>query len=422
MGRPTPLTIPVVTLIPTFKGLPMAMTGSPTPTESESPSVSGSNASRGASTLMTATSVEGSCPTTSAPLRVLSANLTEMSSAPSTTCWLVTICPASSTTNPEPPAGPASEVAATSTLTTPRTGRVYTSRTDEEESSVNAGVPAVAPEDLGAGATSLMVTLSDVSSRPYTPTKRKSALTRPPIIAETSAVSAVLKMLYFLDPLPSRSRGPGAELYDIPAVYLPPAILLHKIPSPLVMLDLPCQRGLSLARDGRLGARDLSVRPLDKHHLLHLVEGTLEGGLIRERALSIIFAEKPGGLVVFSRRGRRVEIAHCLLCALRREPALLRSSRRAGRGRSALLICVRALILAGSSIPLPLVPTALRVVPPGILVSTRSEEVWRGEGSYHDEHRQERQCGQESPPLFRPALGISRSARWRGVVGGDGGR
>src|ERR687898_1323451 len=420
MGRPRPLTIPEVTLIPTFKGLPMAMTGSPTPTEFESPSVSGLSAFRGASTCISATSVEGSCPTTSASLRTPSANLAEISSAPSTTCWLVTICPASSITNPDPPAGPASEVAATSTLTTPRRSRVDTSRT--EELSVTTGVPAVPLDDLCGGATSFMVTLPDLSSRPYTPTKRKSAVTRPPIIAETSAVSAVLKMLYFLDPLRSRSRGPGAELYDIPAVYLPPAILLHKIPSPLVMLDLPCQRGLSLARDGRLGARDLSVRPLDKHHLLHLVEGTLEGGLIRERALSIIFAEKPGGLVVFSRRGRRVEIAHCLLCALRREPALPRSSRRAGRGRSALLICVRALILAGSSIPLPLVPTALRVVPPGILVSTRSEEVWRGEGSYHDEHRQERQCGQESPPLFRPALGISRSAHWRGVVGGDGGR
>src|SRR5919107_3436069 len=318
MGRPRPLTTPVVTLIPTFKGLPMAMTGSPTPTEFESPSVRGLSAFRGASTLMSATSVEGSCPATSASLRTPSANLTEISFAPSTTCWLVTICPASSTTNPEPPAGPASEVAATSTLTTPRTGRVYTSRTDEEESSVNAGVPAVAPEDLGAGATSLMVTLSDLSSRPYTPTKRKSAVTRPPIIAETSAVSAVLKMLYFLDPLPSRSRGPGAELYDIPAVYLPPAILLHKVPDPLVMLDLPCQRGLGLTCDGRCGARDLSVWPLDKHNLLHLVEGTFEGGLIRERALSIIVAEMPGGSIVIPLRGCPIELPPCILRGLLR--------------------------------------------------------------------------------------------------------
>src|SRR5918995_5816635 len=263
MGRPRPLTIPVVTLIPTFKGLPMAMTGSPTPTESESPSVSGFSVSFGASTCISATSVEGSCPTTSASLRTSSANLTEIASAPSTTCWLVTMCPASSTTNPDPPAGPASEVAATSTLTTPRPSRVYTSCT--EEPSVTAGDPIVPPDDSRGGATSFMVTLPDLSSRPYTPTTRKRAVTRPPMIAETSAVSAVLKMLYFLDPLPSGSGGPGAELYDIPAVYLPPAIFLHKIPSPLVMLDLPCQRGLGLARDGRLGARDLSVRPLDKH-------------------------------------------------------------------------------------------------------------------------------------------------------------
>src|SRR5919112_865566 len=80
---------------------------------------------------MSATSVEGSCPTTSASLRTPSENLTEMSSAPSTTCWLVTMCPALSTTNPDPPPGPASDVAATSTLTTPRPSRVYTSRTEE---------------------------------------------------------------------------------------------------------------------------------------------------------------------------------------------------------------------------------------------------------------------------------------------------
>src|SRR5829696_4909628 len=185
MGRPRPLTIPVVTLIPTLRGLPMAMTGSPTPTEPESPSVSGSSSFPGASTRNTATSVEGSCPTSSASLRAPSANLTEMSSAPSTTCWLVTMCPASSTTNPEPPAGPASGVAATSTLTTPRPSRTYTSRTEEPP------VVAVFPEDSW-GATSFMVTLSDSSSRPYTPRKRKSAVIRPPMIADTSAVSAVL--------------------------------------------------------------------------------------------------------------------------------------------------------------------------------------------------------------------------------------
>ena len=62
-GTAVPLTMPVVTLIPTFRGLPMAMTGSPTPTLSESPERQRlENASRGASTFRTATSVEGSSP------------------------------------------------------------------------------------------------------------------------------------------------------------------------------------------------------------------------------------------------------------------------------------------------------------------------------------------------------------------------
>jgi hypothetical protein len=39
-----------------------------------------------------------------------------------------------------------------------------------------------------------MVTLPGLSSRPYTPRKRKSAVTRPPIIAEMSAVSAVFSV------------------------------------------------------------------------------------------------------------------------------------------------------------------------------------------------------------------------------------
>src|SRR5215216_4792622 len=320
MGRPRPLTIPVVTLIPTFNGLPMAMTGSPTPTEFESPSVSGFNASFGASTCISATSVEGSCPTTSAVLRTPSANLTEISSALSTTCWLVTICPASSTTNPDPPA-------VTDGSSSVR--EVY--KRDVR------GVPIVPPDALYGGATSFMVTLPDRSSRPYTPTMRKREVTRPPIIAETSAVSAVLKMLYFLDPLPS--RGLGAELYDIPAAYLPPAIFLHKVPSPLVMLDLPCQRGLGLARDSRRVARDLGIWPLDKHYPLHLVEGTLEGGSIRERALSIIVAEKPGGSIVIPLRGGLIVLHHRILRGLRREfsgpRVVLRGRRPSRRSRRA---------------------------------------------------------------------------------------
>src|SRR5829696_6615264 len=291
MGRPRPLTIPAVTLIPTFKGLPMAITGSPTPTESESPSVSGSSASRGASTFMTATSVEGSCPTTSASLRTPSANLTEISSAPSTTCWLVTMCPASSTTNPEPPAGPASDVAATSTLTTPRPSRVYTSCTEEPSSET------VVPEDPCGGATSLMVTSSDFSSSPYTPTTRKSAVTRPPMIAATSAVSAVFKVI---SAVLRASCGPAAQFDDIPAVYLPSAVLLHEVPGSLVVLYFSCQPGVGLACDGCLVARDLSARSLDEVHALHLVERALEDVPVRECILPPILAQEPGGAVVIS--------------------------------------------------------------------------------------------------------------------------
>src|SRR5215212_3311352 len=334
MGRPTPLTIPVVTLIPTFNGLPMAMTGSPTPTESESPSVSGSSASRGASTFMTATSVEGSCPTTSAALRVSSTNLTEMFSASSTTCWLVTMCPASSTTNPDPPAGPASVVAATSTLTTPRTSRAYTSGTEVPSSET------VVLEDPCGGATSFMVTFSDFSSRPYTPTTRKSAVMRPPMNADTSAVRAVLKLPSLV--LLSLSQGPAAQFHDVPAVYLPPVVLLHEVPGSLVVLDLFCQRGPGLAYNGRRVARDLGVRPLYEDHALHLIERALEGSPVRERAPPPLLAQEFGGSIVISIGGHRVKRPHRVFRGPRRELAPFRYFPRRslrgstlGRGRRA---------------------------------------------------------------------------------------
>src|SRR4028118_814562 len=137
IGRPSPLTIPVLTLMPTLSGLPMAITGSPTPNAPESPSVSGRSKLSGASTWMTATSVEGSSPTSSAGLLTPLANLTEISSAPSTTCWLVTMCPPSSSTNPEPPPGPVSWDV-TSTLTTPGPSSRYTSRTESPSSPMEA--------------------------------------------------------------------------------------------------------------------------------------------------------------------------------------------------------------------------------------------------------------------------------------------
>ena len=40
----------------------------------------------------------------------------------------------------------------------------------------------------------------------------------------------------FLNLLPS--RRPGAEFDDVPAIYLPPTVLLYKVPGTLVMLDL----------------------------------------------------------------------------------------------------------------------------------------------------------------------------------------
>src|SRR5215211_1302083 len=298
------------------------------------------------------------------------------------------MCPASSITNPEPPAGPVSEVAATSTLTTPRLSRVYTSRTEEPFET------GVGPEDLCAGATSLMVTLSGLSSRPYTPTKRNSAVTRPPMIAETSAVSAVLKMNYFLDPLPSRWRGPGAELYYIPAVYLPPAVLLHKVPGPLVVLDLPGKCGSGFAGDGRRVIRDLSVGPHYELHALHLVECTLEGGPVRKPLLPPTLGEKPGGSVVLPLRGCRIELLHRPLCRLSREAVVrLRGrSRRRLRGRRLLCTGRRSrTLLPTPALATTRAPAAPRVVLPGIvgpnvLVSTLSQEVRGGECSYHDEH------------------------------------
>src|SRR5918997_3513238 len=202
MGRPIPLTIPVVTLIPTSSGLPMAMTGSPTPTVLESPSVSGSSNPSAASTFTTATSVEGSSPTISASSRIPLANSMETFSAPSTTCWLVTMYPCSSSTNPDPPPGPFSDEA-TSTLTTPGALRVYTSRT---------GGPAPSPDPSSGGEASLIVTSLGSSSRPETPAKMKSAVTSPPMIADTNAVNTVLRVKSFRVLRTSSLGGSGTDV------------------------------------------------------------------------------------------------------------------------------------------------------------------------------------------------------------------
>ena len=87
--RCSALTMPVVTVWSSPNGLPIAITPSPTSTAEESASSSGLSADAGASTSITARSVDGSVPTTLAEYVLPFANLTETDSAPSTTCWFV---------------------------------------------------------------------------------------------------------------------------------------------------------------------------------------------------------------------------------------------------------------------------------------------------------------------------------------------
>ena len=101
MSRPRPETIPAVTVPPSPKGFPTATTQSPTRVRSESPnSTTGSDSSE--STSMSARSVFGSTPTTSASSLRPSRSVTVTESAPLTTWWLVTMSPEASTMNPEP--------------------------------------------------------------------------------------------------------------------------------------------------------------------------------------------------------------------------------------------------------------------------------------------------------------------------------
>ncbi|MNT39669.1 hypothetical protein D3C72_1759370 [compost metagenome] len=84
--RPSAETMPLVTVWPTPKGLPMASTWSPTSSSSELPStITGSLSS---SILSTARSVSGSVPITLPRAWRLSFRVTSISSAPSTT-WLL---------------------------------------------------------------------------------------------------------------------------------------------------------------------------------------------------------------------------------------------------------------------------------------------------------------------------------------------
>src|SRR5215213_4057293 len=197
------------------------------------------------------------------------------------------------------------------------------------------------------------------------------------MIAETSAVSAVFRAFFDL----LASRGPGAQCGDIPAVDLPPVVLLHEVPGPLVVLNLPGKRGPGLARYGRRVARDLGVRSFYEYYALHLVEGAMKGGLIREPFLPPTLGERPGSCVVITLGGSRVECLHRLLRRLGRELALFRDIRRwggrrlsrTGRGRRGLLLPPTLVSAGGSG-----VAATLRAILPantgaGVLSTTISE-------------------------------------------------
>src|SRR5215212_1299680 len=192
-----------------------------------------------------------------------------------------------------------------------------------------------------------MVTPRDPSSRRCSPTKIKSAVMSPPMIAATNAVSMVLRESSFRGLPPSRLPGLRAEAVDSPPVYLPPAVLLHEPPGSFVLLDLVGERGLGATCDGRRIAEDLGGRPLDELYALHLVERTREGGPVRERTLPPTLAEKLGSPVVIPRGGRRVELLYrplgsfCLRRSTTRlaliAPSLVRRSLCGGRLRRGLL-------------------------------------------------------------------------------------
>jgi hypothetical protein len=115
---------------------------------------------------------------------------------------------------------------------------VDTSRTEEPSSRIGE-----VPEDSSGGATSFMVTLSDPSTRPDTPTKRKRAVTRPPMTAETSAVSAVFRVYsfrnYYLECVP---------LLNGDAVQLPFPAFVDERPRGRVALGLFGERSYGNSR------------------------------------------------------------------------------------------------------------------------------------------------------------------------------
>jgi hypothetical protein len=99
MSRPTALTMPAVIVRSSPKGFPIAYVGSPTWSLDESSKVSGRSAACGASTLTTATSVEGSVPTIVAGYEAPFEKPTRIDCAPCTTCSFVAMSPCLSITN-----------------------------------------------------------------------------------------------------------------------------------------------------------------------------------------------------------------------------------------------------------------------------------------------------------------------------------
>src|SRR5438094_760504 len=98
--RPSPLTTPAVTVLWNPSGLPIAMTSCPTRSAPESPS--SARAREGGSTRITATSVSGSSPTSSARSRRPSAKAASIRVASCTTWLFVRMKPSGVNTNPEP--------------------------------------------------------------------------------------------------------------------------------------------------------------------------------------------------------------------------------------------------------------------------------------------------------------------------------
>ena len=100
--RPMALTMPVVVENSCPNGLPMVIAICPTRISLLSPRLTGFSSSASRSIFRTAKSESSSQPITSASASLPSEKTTVMRSASTTTCRFVTMCPASSHTNPEP--------------------------------------------------------------------------------------------------------------------------------------------------------------------------------------------------------------------------------------------------------------------------------------------------------------------------------